>query len=312
MARNVIRWSALILALLASVLVAWAAYLALHDYSAEFRERKGRLADARIEQRAEEGGSGRQWLTLTADNGFRVECGLLVPRRAAGPCPAVVLLGGKATGKYAVDYAPGIDDVIIVAPDYPYEPRPSYSLTEFLADIPSIRRALLDMVPSVMLVLDYLCTRSDVDSARIVLLGYSFGAPFVPCVIANDRRPAVGAMVYGGGDLRSLIRHNVRRYEGPVMSTLVGAAGGMLLHPLEPLRYAGQMSPVPLLMINGTVDEQIPRENAEMLFAAAREPKEIVWIESRHVNPRNAELTRRIIETLRERLAARGVLSLPR
>jgi len=310
--RNVVTRSALILLLLTAVPVAWAAYLALHDYSAEFRERKGRLADARIEQRTGDGGAGRQWLTLTADNGFRVDCGLLVPRPAARPLPAVVLLGGKATGKYAVDYALGIDDVIIVAPDYPYEPRPSYSLTEFVADIPSIRRALLDMIPSVMLVLDYLSTRSDCDTARIVLLGYSFGAPFVPCVIANDRRPAVGAMVYGGGDLRSLIRHNVRRYEGPVVSSLVAAAGGMLLHPLEPLRYADQMSPVPLLMINGTVDEQVPRENAELLFAAAREPKEIVWIESRHVKPRNVELTRRIIETLRERLTARGILSMPR
>ncbi len=306
MLRMILLRSATLLSLAAAAMVSWVAYLALHDYSAEFLDRKGTMASARIEQR--NGDPERQWLTLTSRSGLHVACGLLIPRRISGRIPAVVLLGGKATGKYAVDYAIGIEDVIVVAPDYPYEPRPSYSVCEFAGDIPAIRRALLDMVPSVMLVFDFLSTRSDVDTTRIILLGYSFGAPFVPCVIAHDRRPAVGAMVYGGGDLPSLIRHNVRRSEGPVISALVGAAGGVLLHPLEPMRYAARMTPVPLLMINGTNDEQIPRENAEMLFAAAREPKEIVWIPSHHVDPRNVELTRRIISTLRERLVARGVL----
>lgn len=308
MLRNILTRSAILLSLVTAALVSWVAYLALHDYSAEFLERKGNLASARTELRDGKADTEQQWLTLTSHSGLRVSCGLLVPRHITGRAPAIILLGGKATGKYAVDYALGIEDVIIVAPDYPYEPRPSYSISEFFGDIPAIRRALLDMVPSVMLVFDYLSTRYDVDTTHIILLGYSFGAPFVPCVIANDRRAAAGAMVYGGGDLPSLIRHNVRRYEGPVISTLVGAAGGILLHPLEPMRYVGRMAPVPLLMINGTGDEQIPRENAEMLFAAAREPKELVWIPSHHVNPQNVELTRRIIATLRERLVARGVL----
>ncbi len=304
--RTVVRRTAVGLAVCAAAVAAWVGYVALHDYSAEFLERKGSMTSARIEQR--NGDAERQWLTLMSRSGLRVACGLLVPRQSSGRIPAVVLLGGKATGKYAVDYALGIEDVIVVAPDYPYEPRPSYSVSEFVGDVPAIRRALLDMVPSVMLVFDYLSTRSDVDTTRIILLGYSFGAPFVPCVIAHDRRPAVGAMVYGGGDLSSLIRHNVRRYEGPLISALVGAAGGIFLHPLEPMRYVGRMAPVPLLMINGTDDEQIPRENVEMLFAAAGDPKELVWIPSHHVNPRNVELTRLIIATLRERLVARGVL----
>ena len=311
MKRAFVLRTAAVTAALAAGAAAWIAYLALHDYTEEFRERKGRLAGVRLEGRANEGPGNRYWLTLTSDNGFRAACGLLTPRQTGGRSPAVVLLGGKATGKYAVDFAMGVEDVFIVAPDYPYEPRAEYSLTDLIGDIPAIRRALLDMVPSVMLVLDYLCSRSDVDTTRIVLLGYSFGAPLVPCVIAHDRRPAVGAMVYGAGDLRSLIRHNVRRYEGPLISEFAATAGGILLYPLEPMRYADRIAPVPLLMINGTADEQIPRENVERLFAAAREPKELHWIESRHVNPRNPELTRQIIDTLRARLTAYGFLRDP-
>jgi fermentation-respiration switch protein FrsA (DUF1100 family) len=60
-------------------------------------------------------------------------------------------------------------------------------------------------------------------------------------------------------------------------------------------------------MINGTVDEQVPPENARLLFAAVGEPKKIVWIESRHVHPRDSALTRKIIATLSRELSGLGV-----
>ena len=40
-------------------------------------------------------------------------------------------------------------------------------------------------------------------------------------------------------------------------------------------------------MINGADDEQVPRANAEMLYEGAGQPKKIIWLESKHVNPRN-------------------------
>jgi fermentation-respiration switch protein FrsA (DUF1100 family) len=115
-------------------------------------------------------------------------------------------------------------------------------------------------------------------------------------------------MVYGGGDLQSLIRHNVRRYEGALFSSFVGFLSGLLLRPLEPLRHIQKVSPTPLIMINGQQDEQIPRENSEMLFGAAREPKGLIWLPSRHVNPRDTTLTRTIIQTLSAELSVLGIL----
>ena len=164
------------------------------------------------------------------------------------------------------------------------------------------------MVPSVMLLTDYLVQRPDVDSTKIVVLGYSFGAPFVPCILAHDKRSAVAAMVFGGGEMYSLIEHNVRRYEGSVASKFVGVIGGFLLHPLEPLRYADKISPVPLLMINGTDDEMIPRKNVELVFEKALEPKKLIWLRSGHVHPKKEELTRAIVETLRVELGTLGIV----
>ncbi len=245
---------------------------------------------------------------LLADGGHKnseVTSANILPNRF----PAIILLGGKATGKYAIDYAIDINNVIILALDYPYEPRESYNFWTIAEDIPAVRQALIDMVPAAMLAADYLFRRVDVDTTKLVILGYSFGAPFVPVIVANDRRAAVAAMVYGGGELHSMIRHNVARFKGPVLSEFVGfLGGGLLLRPMEPMRFADKISPIPLVMINGKNDEQIPRYNTELFFNAAREPKNIVWLESKHVNPNNPELTRHIITTLKEELRMLKIL----
>ena len=299
------------LALLRSAAVATAAVALLvaalytRDESSEFFARKGDLAHVSLEPLSSDSLFDRSWLTLESSTGLTVVNGLLTPSSrstAGGRYPAVILLGGKATGKYAVDYALGIRNIVLVAPDYPYEPRASYTVTEFLGDVPAIRQAILDMFPSVMLVMDYLHSRSDVDTTKIVLLGYSFGAPFIPAIAASDRRASVAAIVYGGGGMRTLIRHNVRRYRGALESELVGSASALLLRPVEPLRYVQGIAPMPLVMINGTEDEQIPRQNTMALFERAGEPKTLVWIESGHVHPRNVDLTQKIIASLSSEL----------
>jgi hypothetical protein len=298
-------WSILILV---ALMVAGIWYLATRDYTEYYHERRGILATVHEEKAGSTDAFTKSWLRLKSSSGFTVDCGILVPKGKGEIYPAIVLLGGSATGKHAIDYALDIDRVVIVAVDYPYTPRDKYTVWNFLKDVPSIRRALIDMMPSVMLVTDYLWQRPDVDTSRIVVLGYSFGAPFAPCIMANDPRPAAAVMVYGGGDLGSLIGHNIERYEGHLPGVAAGFLSGILLRPVEPMRFAGLIAPRPLVMINGTHDEQVPRRNAELLFAAAREPKKQVWLESKHVNPRNLDLTIQIVGVLKRELRAVGIL----
>lgn len=295
----------------AGLLVAIAALALLRlyteDYTSHFARQRGTFSYATVLPASSDSLTTKSWLTVTNSQGFSVECGMLTPRDSSRRYPAIVLLGGKTTGKNAVDYALGIADAVIIALDYPYEPQTQYTLMSFLADAPTIREALLNMVPSAMLVFDYLRSRRDVDTTKIVVLGYSFGAPFIPCIAANERRCAAAVMVYGAGELRTLIRHNVNRYEGKLMSEFVGTLGAMLLAPLEPLHTIERVAPIPLIMINGTNDEMIPRQNVEMLYAKGKEPKKLIWIESRHVNPRDTSLTATIVEKLRSELSALGV-----
>ena len=51
--------------------------------------------------------------------------------------------------------------------------------------------------------------------------------------------------------------------------------------PLEPIRFVGQAN-TPLLLQNGTLDELVPRPNAQELHAAAPQPKEIRWYSAGH------------------------------
>jgi hypothetical protein len=265
------------------------------DYSDYFQSTRGTLTTVTVQRDTSVMSTEKSWLTLHGSDSFSVHAGLLTPRTTGKRYPALILLGGKATGKYAINYAMNIDNVVILALDYPYEPRESYTWWTILRDVLPVRRALLEMVPAALLATDYLFSRMDVDTTRLVVLGYSFGAPFVPSIVAHDRRAAMAIMVYGGGELTSMIRHNVARYKSAWMSEFVGRLGGILLYPLEPMRYADRISPIPLVMINGEYDEQIPRNNTELFFQAAKEPKKIIWLKSQHVRPDNKELTLRII-----------------
>lgn len=251
----------------------------------------------------------RSSLTLTHPDGTPVECGLLEPREPGTRRPAILVMAGRDMGRRAVDHVTDLKNVVVVALDYGYEPRGRYTFKSFIQDLPGMRQAALNVIPSARLALEYLRQRPDVDATRIVLLGYSFGAPLVPRIAAEDQGLALAGMIYGGGNLRTLIAHNMRRSRGWIMSHLAGLVASLFLKPLDPLHHAPEVAPTRFLMVNGSLDELIPRKNAEALFRRALSPKKIVWLDSKHITPRNHELTRRITGVIRDEMVAMQLLN---
>lgn len=208
---------------------------------------------------------------------------LKAPAPPTGRHPAFLLLGGVRTGRHSIDYIPPTQGVVLFALDYPYEGKKSgLSVWEFVTALPAMRRGIIRTVPAAMLAIDYLLNRPDVDPDRIVLISGSVGALFAPAIAATDTRIAALVLLFGGGDIQSLLARIAEEDLG--WFTRPGAwLGNALTCPVEPLHYIGDVSPRPVFMLNGTEDLGIPEHNTLLLFEAAREPKTLRWIEAGHV-----------------------------
>jgi fermentation-respiration switch protein FrsA (DUF1100 family) len=192
---------------------------------------------------------------------------------------------------------------VILGLDYPWDGPTELSWWQFLVRVFAVRRAMLLTPSAVMLALDYLETRGDVLNEGIVLAGASFGAQLVTVAGALDPRPAAVLAVYGGGDYSQLLRGNLQ--VRPLwLRAILAEAGAWLIGPLEPLRYAADIAPRPLLIINGRHDDRIPVQCVEALYQAARPPKRLIWLDEGHISSRDEALLERVLQAAVEALAS--------
>lgn len=100
---------------------------------------------------------------------------------------------------------------MVAAVSYPFTGDPWPDAATFLREIPRIRGAFLDTPPAIMLALDYLLRRPDVDRARVETVGASLGAPFVCIAGALDPRITRVWALHGSGGSYAPLEANMRR-----------------------------------------------------------------------------------------------------
>jgi fermentation-respiration switch protein FrsA (DUF1100 family) len=71
-------------------------------------------------------------------------------------------------------------------------------------------------------------------------------------------------------------------YDARVCAAALAVGGALLGGPFDPAAHIGRFAPRPLLFLNASRDERIPRSAAEALHAAAGDPKEVVWVDAGH------------------------------
>ena len=129
--------------------------------------------------------------------------------------------------------------------------------------------------------LDFVSARSDVDPARIGVQGLSIGGSTVALTAAKDERARAVLLNATWTSLSEEIAYKFGKF-GPFSAwpaQWVFRDAGIRFDAIRPIDHIAEISPRPLLIITGAVDEDTPVPVMERLFAAARAPKDM-WVVS--------------------------------
>jgi hypothetical protein len=251
-------------------------------------ERRSTLASAVEGETVIDKGHVYTPVRVTGTSGLAVD--LMVRRAVAdsvGKLPLAVILGGHYTGRKAAELLGETPGVMIATLSYPYTGDLRPNAITFLRDIPKIRQAFLDTPPAVMLAMDYLTRRVDIDSSRVEAIGVSLGVPFISIAGALDPRFARVWALHGSGGSYAPLEANMKRTIGfaPLRALAAGIATVIINGPqLDPVNWVPRIAPRPFIMVNASGDERLPRPAVDALYSSARNPKELVWMEGRHIH----------------------------
>jgi len=127
--------------------------------------------------------------------------------------------------------------------------------------------------------LDYLLSRPDVDTKRIVAFGQSLGGA-IGIVLTAEREEIRGLVSDGAFDhYRRIAAWHVRR--NPLLLIVGWWVPRLLIGDgFDPIDYIARIAPRALLIMHGTADTIVPSATAQRLYDAAGEPKELWMIEA--------------------------------
>jgi fermentation-respiration switch protein FrsA (DUF1100 family) len=190
------------------------------------------------------------------------------------PIPAVLLLHGFSSSKERLAATMGkalaARSIASLAIDLPLHGDRDDALIDRaranpLALVREWNKALAEAKAAVK----WLGSQKEIDARCISIAGYSLGSYIAIQTAANESRVS-SVILAVGGDLPETPWTNMVR----MMS--------------NPLKSAASLKGKPLLMLNGKLDRTISPAQAERLFAAAAEPKELRWYGAGHVLPQEA------------------------
>jgi cephalosporin-C deacetylase-like acetyl esterase len=209
-----------------------------------------------------------------------IVCGLLtIPKNVPAPVPAIIFVHGikddkqadymQAGHQYMVESGYAVLRIDIAnhgdrkVHDYKYDLVDGYRywtrdiMTQTVFDL---RRAI-----------DFLDTRSEIDSDRIGYYGISLGGLIGTVFCAVDERIKVPVIALAGGGLNLVFKFKAFAEETAIFLSII-----------DPINFVEKISPRPLLMLNAEKDEVVPPFTTKALYRKAGEPKKIIWYPTKH------------------------------
>ncbi len=189
-----------------------------------------------------------------------------------GALPVVLLLHGLSSNRDRMSNSAGRAlahrGIASLAIDLPHHGErstgnPRAMLSSPLALVAAWRAAVKEVED----VISWLESQPAVDVSRLAVLGYSLGGFLALMVAAGDERLRVVALA-AAGDLPDATPY-----------------ASMVRALVDPPRAARKLRGRPLLLVNGRRDTTTRPAQAERLFAAAEEPKTMMWYDGGHWPP---------------------------
>ncbi|HEX8361520.1 MAG TPA: alpha/beta fold hydrolase [Longimicrobium sp.] len=154
------------------------------------------------------------------------------------------------------------------------EPLPRY--------IPEDRAEHIQTIKDLRRAIDVLTARADVDDARIGFVGNSYGGFIGAHLVGVDQRfkAAVLSTVPGGWVSLRTTPEGLK-----FMATLSCATRNAWFQnmvPVEPIRYIGNAAPTELLFQIANLDTTVPLQDAQAVYDAASNPKEVMYYDVGH------------------------------
>lgn len=201
---------------------------------------------------------------------------IMILPEAAGRVPAVLLLHGYSSSKERLSQTMGLAlaarGIASLAIDLPLHGAREYAMLEEARANPlGLLRHWQMALAEARAAIAWLANHESLDPLHLAVAGYSLGS-YVALQAAVGEQRIKCVVVAAGGDLPA------------------SPWAGMMRMISDPLASAKSLESQPLLMLHGVNDRTIRREQAERLFSAASEPKELKWYQAGHVlPPRSAE-----------------------
>ena len=211
---------------------------------------------------------------ITLDLGRSSVPAIFLLPQSRQPVPAVLLLHGFSSSKArlasTMGRAFGARGIASLAIDLPLHGERDDALIDQaranpLAVVKEWNKALAEAKGAI----EWLSSQEEIEPRSISIAGYSLGSYIAIQTAANESRVS-SVILAAGGDLPDTPWTNMVR----MMS--------------NPLKSAKSLKGKPLLMLNGKFDRTISPAQAERLFAAGVEPKELRWYAAGHVLPQEA------------------------
>ena len=291
--RRIVRVAGVALGLILLSLAFASAYLRL-DKEDVFREVRGTYQDFVTLDSWESAHSRFQLLQLRNHRGDAVTNVYFRRPLELDPHHRIFLIyAGAKTRDKILTLIPERSDLVLVSVQYPYDSPDG--LLEYLRWPHHIRQAAFRTVAGGMLALSFLRVEEDLDIDRLTIIGVSVGVPFATLHGALDERVPTVVLIHGGGDLPAQARAVA---EPRWLATPASVMAAILFHTFEPLRYVDRITPRKLVMIAARDDKLLPIDTIKILYARAREPKEMIWTESGHVRSKDTDLIADIVRQI--------------